>query len=62
MRHREVQMSNDTSDDMVLGIDSITVTIGRNWVKREGWRIERLVLSHEGEYTQKSEKKKFPFV
>jgi len=56
MCHREIQMSNDTSDDMVLGTDSTTVMIGQNWVK-EGRRVGRLFLYHEGAY-----KKRFPFV
>lgn len=33
MRHREIEVSNDTSDDMVLGTDSTTVAIGRNWLQ-----------------------------
>jgi hypothetical protein len=58
MRYREIQMSNDTSNDMVLGTDSATVTIGRNWVK-EGRRVGRLFLHQRGCIQQK---KKFPFV
>ena len=53
MCHREIQMSNDTSDDMVLGTDSTTVMIGQNWVK-EGRRVGRLFLYHEGAYKKVS--------
>jgi len=53
MRHREMQMSDDTPDDMVLGTDSTTVIIRQNLVK-EGRRVGRLFLCQRGCIQKKS--------